>query len=336
MFICFRVILCISSVIQNYWKWTRYMAIQTLAKIAEFIALNCLALYYMVEAVVWSMTPSFLIPEKSIRGKVVLVTGGAGGLGRELVLRLARQDARVVVWDNNEKAMAELTEKTKSEGHLIHTYPVDVTDREVVYKYAKMVKEDVGPIDILINNAGIVCGQTFLDIPDYMIEKTFKVNILAHYWTVKAFLPDMMKRKEGHIVTVGSLTGLIGTYKCTDYSASKFATVGFHESLSTELKTHGHHNINMTLICPYFINTGMFDGCKPKNFPMLEPKDVAKRIITAIKRDEVFITLPASSRFVIPLKNYLPSKLGWALMIRVIKGPQSMMGMRSFKEIEAA
>ncbi|KAG5886617.1 hypothetical protein JTB14_037393 [Gonioctena quinquepunctata] len=326
----------ISRITQDYWKWTRYIAFQIITKLAGFLSLSCLALYYIAEAVIWTLTPSFLLPEKSIRGKVVLVTGGAGGLGQELVLRLARQDAKVVVWDCDENAMAELSKKTKDEGHLIHTYPVDVTDKEVVYKYAKMVKEDVGPVDILINNAGIVCGQTFLEIPDYMIEKTFKVNILSHYWTVKAFLPDMMKHRNGHIVTVGSLTGLLGTYKCTDYSASKFATVGFHESLMTELKTHGHHNINMTLICPYFINTGMFNGCKPRNLPMLESRDVAKRIITAIKREEVFVTLPAFSRFILPLKNYVPAKLGWALMIRVVKGPQSMMGMRSFKEIEAA
>lgn len=113
----------------------------------------------------------------------------------------------------------------------------------------------------------------------------------------------MLKVGRGHIVTMGSLTGLLGTYKCTDYSATKHAAIGFHESLMTELKTHGHHKIRMTLICPYFINTGMFAGCKPKNFAMLEPKDVAKRMITAIRRNEVFVTMPGWARFFLPLKK---------------------------------
>lgn len=272
-----------------------------------------------------------MVSKKTLRGKVILVTGGAGGVGQELALRLARFKARVVIWDNNEKALEKVKERIEKEGYKVHAYPVDVSDRENVYKYADILKSDVGEVDILINNAGIVCGKTFLELPDKMIEKTYKVNILAHYWTVKAFLPDMINRQDGHIVTIGSLTGLLGTYKCTDYSATKHATIGFHESLSVELKTHGH-KINTTLICPYFINTGMFDGCKPKNMDMLEPRDVAKRIIYAIRTDEEYVTMPAFSRYVLPLKHFIPTKLAWAVMYRVIQGPQSMMGLRDFEE----
>lgn len=75
-----------------------------------------------------------------------------------------------------------MNEKVKEEGFKVYTYPVDITNKELVYKYAAMVKEDVGVVDILINNAGIVCGNTFLEIPDHMIEKTFQVNVLSHYW----------------------------------------------------------------------------------------------------------------------------------------------------------
>ncbi|RZC37436.1 short-chain dehydrogenase/reductase family 16C member 6, partial [Asbolus verrucosus] len=317
-------------------NWTRAVIAKVTAGVLELIVLSWLSVYYISEAVILTVTPAFLWREKSLRGKVVLVTGGAGGVGQELALRLAKHKARVIIWDNNEKALEKVQERIESEGYKVHTYPVDVSDRENVYKYADIVKSDIGPIDILINNAGIVCGQTFLEIPDYMIEKTFKVNILSHYWTTKAFLPNMIKTGKGHIVTVGSLTGLLGTYKCTDYSATKHATHGFHESLLIELKTHGHHKIKMTLVCPYFINTGMFSGCKPRNLPMLEPKDVAKRIITAIKKEEVYVTLPGFSRFVLPLKHFIPAKLSWAVVYRVIQGPQSMMGMRNFEEVEAA
>ena len=80
----------------------------------------------------------------------------------------------------------------------------------------------------------------------------------------------MISSKRGHIVTVGSVTGLLGTYACTDYSATKFACVGFHESLFSELKVHGHDYVNLTLVCPYYIATGMFSGVKPRLMPMLE------------------------------------------------------------------
>ncbi|CAG9865520.1 unnamed protein product [Phyllotreta striolata] len=321
------------------WCWYEAAAegiFRASTRLAELVVVAVLALYYFAESFALTLAPSFMVPEKDLAGKTALITGGAGGVGRELVLRLAKHGLTVIVWDNNEKALDKLKSDLSKKDFTIHTYTVDISDRELVYKNAKFVKEEFGPVDILINNAGVVCGQTFLDIPDYMIEKTFKVNVISHYWTTKSFLPDMMKRRSGHIVTVGSLTGLLGMYKCVDYSASKFATIGFHESLMTELKAHGHHKIKMSLICPYFINTGMFDGCKPRNMPMLEPKDVARRIITAIKRDEVFVTLPGFARYTLPLKHFLPWKLTWALVIKVIQMPQSMMGMRAFQEVEAA
>lgn len=115
-------------------------------------------------------------------------------------------------------------------------YAVDVSDREAVYRTAAKVREEIGPVDILINNAGVVCCKTMLDLPDKVIENTFAVNILAHYWTIKSFLPDMIRQKRGHIVTIASVTGMVGIYGCTDYSATKFACIGLHESLYCELK----------------------------------------------------------------------------------------------------
>lgn len=135
---------------------------------------------------------------------------------------------------------------------------------------------------------------------DVDIEKLNFLFILT-FQTVKAFLPAMMESNRGHIVTVASVTGLLGTYGCTDYSATKFACVGFHESLFTELKTHGY-NINLTLVCPSYIATGMFSGVKPRLFPMLEPKYVADEMTLSIQKNEVNCTLPDSVRILLPLK----------------------------------
>ncbi|KAF5291397.1 hypothetical protein FQR65_LT01707 [Abscondita terminalis] len=301
----------------------------------NFMVLCVLGFYYFTEALILTILP-FLNKRKSLKNKNILITGGAGGVGQELTLRLARRNANVIVWDINEKAIEKLMMRANEEGLKVRVHVVDITDRCNVYKNADLIRSEVGALDVLINNAGIVAGHTFMEIPDEMIEKTFQINVISHYWTIKAFLGDMIKRGQGHVVSVGSLTGMLGAYKCTDYSATKYALNGLHESLNTELKTHGHDNIHMTLICPYFIDTGMFAGCKPRSMSMLEPKDVANRIILAIKREEVFVTMPSIAKFILPLKHYLPTKLAWAVMIRVIQGPQSMMGLNSRKDTAAA
>lgn len=164
-------------------------------------------------------------------------------------------------------AIKATSDALSEEGFECASYVVDISDKDQVYEVAKRVKYEIGKVDILINNAGIVTCRPLLELPDKAIEATYGVNILSHYWvscwtifeflqslmqsfivqTVKAFLPDMISEQRGHIVTVSSVTGLLGTYACTDYSATKFACVGFHESLFSELRAHGHDFIGMTL-----------------------------------------------------------------------------------------
>jgi all-trans-retinol dehydrogenase (NAD+) len=106
----------------------------------------------------------------------------------------------------------------------------------MVYDLAKNVLEEIGTIDILVNNAGIVSGKSFLEISDEQIIKTFQVNALAHFWTVRAFLPKMIENRNGFIVNIVSAAGMIGVYKQSDYGASKFAAFGFDESLRMEIR----------------------------------------------------------------------------------------------------
>ncbi|XP_045774755.1 epidermal retinol dehydrogenase 2 [Maniola jurtina] len=296
-----------------------------------FLVLSC---YYILESLFWTLVPNALRPMKSLNGDIVLITGGGGGVGRQLAIKLARLGAKVVLWDVNKEALNKTCAALKDEGYTVASYVVDLADREAVYKTAQRVKIEVGKVDILINNAGVVFGETLLDLNDAAIETTYKVNILSHYWTVKAFLPDMISSGKGHIVTMGSVAGLLGTYRCTDYSGTKFATVGFHESLFTELRTHGHNTIHATLVCPYYINTGMFDGVTPRLMPMLEPDYVAETMIDSIRKNEVNCIMPGSVRYLLPLKCLLPAKMCWDLMHRVMKGPQSMMELKRKTAVE--
>uniref|UniRef100_A0A1B0G671 Hydroxysteroid 17-beta dehydrogenase 11 n=1 Tax=Glossina morsitans morsitans TaxID=37546 RepID=A0A1B0G671_GLOMM len=206
--------------------------------------------------------------------------------------------------------------------------PVILSTSLIEKKYTERLRQtisEVGHVDILVNNAAIVCCRPFWDLPDRVIQNTYNVNIIGHYWTVKAFLPYMMHRNNGHIVTISSVTGMLGTYGCADYSATKYACIGFHESLFTDLKAHGYHGIQMTLVCPYYINTGMFNGVRPRLVPMLEPQYVADKIVDAVRKNEVWCVLPNSIRLLTPLKCLLPAKVCWELMSRVIRGPDSMM-----------
>uniref|UniRef100_A0A023EQU0 Putative hydroxysteroid 17-beta dehydrogenase 11 n=1 Tax=Aedes albopictus TaxID=7160 RepID=A0A023EQU0_AEDAL len=294
----------------------------------DFFIFFVKSIYFTLETCVLSCIPYRFRKLKDVSGQVVLITGGGGGVGRILALNFARLRTRVVIWDINKDALRGTADELEAEGFYCHTYLVDISDREQVYEVAKKVKQEVGNVDILINNAGIVACRTLWDLSDKAIESTYAVNILSHYWTTRAFLPEMMNSNKGHIVTVGSVAGLLGTYGCTDYSATKFACVGFHEALYTELKTHGYDNIHLTLVCPYYINTGMFAGCKPRLLPMLEPKHVADSMVKSILKNEVNCTLPDSVRVFLPLKCLLPAKVCWEMMSRIMKGPQTMMGFR--------
>lgn len=120
---------------------------------------------------------------KSIAGQVALVTGGGSGIGRLLSLRLAAQGARVVVWDLDLKAAEETVRMVSEEGGgEAWAFTCDVSRPQDVYAAAEKVKQEVGKVDILVNNAGIVTGKRFLECPDNMIQKTFEVNAMSHFW----------------------------------------------------------------------------------------------------------------------------------------------------------
>ena len=126
---------------------------------------------------------------------------------------------------------------------------------------AEKCREAFGYISILINNAGIVSGKTTMELSEPMIERTIAVNTTSHLYTIREFMPDMIKNKRGHIVTIASMAGLAGIPGLSDYCASKFGAFAIDESIRLELKKSGDYkNVKTTCICPYYINTGMFDG----------------------------------------------------------------------------
>lgn len=231
---------------------------------------------------------------KKISGTVALVTGGASGIGKIVGFSLAERGAHVVLWDRNAEALKAAEAEAAARGLSVVGMACDVTDRAEVYRLAGEVSSRVGPVDILINNAGVVSGKTLLETPDDDIVRTMEVNVLANFWTVKAFLPGMLERDRGHIVTVSSAAGLIGITGLADYSASKFAAFGFHEAVRMEIGRL-RKKVSTTVVCPFFIDTGMFAGVRtrfPLLLPILKPEYVARRIVGAILRRKKRLIMP--------------------------------------------
>jgi all-trans-retinol dehydrogenase (NAD+) len=246
----------------------------------------------------------------NVRDRIVLVTGAAGGIGRHLSFELASRGAIPVLWDLDEQGLAQGLEALDgSTGGRSRGYACDVRDPEAVYTTAERVRAEVGDPDVVVNNAGIVSGARLLDIPDEQILRTFEVNVLSLYWVTKAFLPAMMARNRGHVVTIASAAGLVGVARQTDYSASKHAAVGFDESLRVELRQTSP-GVMTTVVCPYYVDTGMFEGVRtrvPSLLPILRQGDVARKIAKAIERDRRFVVLPPFVRL-LPVLRIVPTR----------------------------
>jgi all-trans-retinol dehydrogenase (NAD+) len=269
---------------------------------------------------------------RSFRDQKVLITGATRGLGKLIAEALASEGASVILWGRDTAALETVTKSMTERGRQCAAYVGDVADREQVYATAHRVIRDHGPIDILINSAGVVSGKPLLEIPDEAIEQSFAVNSLALFWTVRAFLPAMIDRGHGHIVTIASAAGLIGIPFLTDYSASKHAAVGFDDALRCELRHLGHRNIRTTTVCSYYISTGMFDGAAAATplYPILTPEYATRRIVAAIRHGRRRLLLPGTV-IAVYLIRLLPTPVfDWvARILGVAKSMDTFKGRRS-------
>lgn len=231
---------------------------------------------------------------KSLRGRTIVLTGAATGLGRALAFELAKEGSTLVLWDINveqlEKTAAEV--RAQVPGARVSSYGVNLANRDQVYELAERVKKEHEPIWGVINNAGIIAGSSLLETPDVKIELTMAVNALAHFWTCKAFLPGMIERNDGHICAISSAAGFFPGAKLTSYSASKFAARGFLESLRLELGAMGASGVKTTLVAPAHIQTDLFAGYSLGPAGPMSPEYVASCIVGGIKSDAPILFVP--------------------------------------------
>lgn len=231
----------------------------------------------------------------NFKNKKVLITGGASGIGKIMGRLALERGADLIVWDINQENINLLKTEFQTLGK-VYAYIVDVSDYNSVASTAQKVKSEVGIVDILINNAGIVVGKYFQEHTQADIDRTMGINTLALMYITREFLPDMLAQNAGSICNIASSAGLISNPRMSVYAASKWAVIGWSDSLRIEMQQQ-NKNIFVTTIAPYYINTGMFDGVK-SIVPILNPEKVAKSIIRGIERKRIFISMPWNLHFV--------------------------------------
>ncbi|XP_029663820.1 short-chain dehydrogenase/reductase family 16C member 6-like [Formica exsecta] len=281
--------------------------------LANISRLSLQILYYICESIYYKI---FGLQKKSVAGEIVLITGAGHGIGKELAIQYALLGAIVVCIDvnqqSNEKVANEIKEIKKTS---VYTYQCDVSNRKQVFEVAKKIKQEIGDVTVLINNAGIMPCHKFLDYISDQITRVFDINVLAHIWMLEAFLPSMIEKNHGHIVALSSLAGLAGVPYLVPYSATKFAVKGLMETLEQELRTssQGKSLIKFSTIYPYMSDTGLCK--KPKVNKMLSSfmplntsQYVAAEIINAQRQNVCNLTVPSFWLLCFSLIRFLPEK----------------------------
>lgn len=244
-----------------------------------------------------------------IKSANVLITGGASGIGKIMGRMALEKGAKaLIIWDVNQEALETTAAELSSHGR-VYTYKVDITNSERVAQTYEQVKQDCGYVDILINCAGIVrSNKTFDQQTEQDIRLTFEVNSIAPMIITRLILPDMLRRNHGHICNIASAGGMLGNPRMSVYGASKWAMIGWSDSVRIELQQM-KSNVHFTTIAPYYINTGMFNGVHSSIFPILKPEPTAKKILRAIERNKIFAGIPFGFHFIRFWQAILPFRV---------------------------
>ena len=239
----------------------------------------------------------------------VLITGGASGIGKIMGrMALEKGAKRFIIWDINKEGI-EATKNELSRYGKVAGYVVDVSNNDIVNLAYEKTVEDCGNVDILINCAGIITSnKTFDKQTESEIVRTININTIAPMFVTRAMLPDMLQRNCGHICNIASAGGMLSNPRMSVYAASKWAAIGWSDSVRIELQNM-KSKVHVTTVAPYFISTGMFTGIKSPIIPILKPEYVAKRVIRAIERNTSFRGIPFGFHFIRFWQFILPTRV---------------------------
>ena len=265
------------------------------------------------------------IKMKNLKNKKVLITGGARGIGRQIALEFAKNGSDIIICDLDKSSFKKNNfDDIKKLGVSCSEYFLDVTDYNNIKETRKSIIKDIGKIDILVNNAGIVFGGNFLKLPIEKHQKTYDVNVQGVINMTHVFLKDLIEQKDSHIVNIASASGFTALPNGATYGSSKAAVTNFSESLINELKLDGNKHVGMTIVCPAYVNTGMFDGVKePLFIPMLKPEKLAYKIVKAVLKNKRFVLEPSFIKLIPAIKALSPYSF-FDFLGRLLGGYSSM------------
>lgn len=229
-----------------------------------------------------------------VQNKVIVVTGGGSGMGRELVLQLLKKGAKVAAADINEDSLKE-TAKLSNNSENLSIHIVNIADRSRVEAFPEQVISKHGTVDGIINNAGII--QPFVDVNDLdyeTIERIMNINFYGTLYMTKSFLPYLLQRSEAHITNISSMGGFIPFPGQTFYGASKAAVKIFTEGLYAELKDT---SVGVTVIHPGAINTNITQNSGVEMRSSASSEEQAKRTLPADKAAEIIIGAIEKNKF---------------------------------------
>jgi short-subunit dehydrogenase len=232
----------------------------------------------------------------NIRGKTVAITGAARGIGHATAKALLSRGARVVIGDRDVAVLESAVTGLAKFGQ-VSGYPLDVTDKESFATFLDKARTDgQGHVDVLINNAGVMPVGAFLGQSEQAIRSAIEVNLYGVLTGCQLVLPEMVRRRRGHIVNIASMAGMVAVPGQVVYAGTKFAVVGLSTAMADEFAPQG---VEVTVILPTFTNTELIAGTKATGAQRpVEPEDIAAAIVKALDKPKTHVSVPAPLRFV--------------------------------------
>lgn len=265
---------------------------------------------------------------RSVEGRTVLITGAAMGMGRLYARHaVAERAATVVLWDLDAATLETTRAELAAGGANVLAKVVDVSSADAVANAARELHEANVHPDIVINNAGVVRGKPFWE-HDPLADSEFiiRINVLGPMHVARAFLPAMIAAgRQARILNVASASGQLSVPRMSVYTGSKWAVIGWSDSLRLELEREGHGHVRVTTLIPSYIKTGMFDGARaPLLTPLLEPEYVVDKAWAAMKAGRPRLMLPWSVGLSRMLSGLLPLR-AWDWLAGRVFGVYSSM-----------